>query len=156
FTVQEIGKTGQKCKVLKTWKTPEGKIAYQVQALDTGEVMTVVESGGVKNMSGVPSSNGSHTQAVATRIFHWGSDRKPPPGTPMPPIDVVQNMLSAFPKPEAKKMPSAEPVEVTKPTVLPRPEIPPPPVVVHAEPAKTGLFHWFSRSTEPPVTSLPP
>src|SRR5438874_11996789 len=49
FTVQEIGKTGQKCKVLKTWKTPEGKIAYQVQALDTGEVMTGVESGGVNN-----------------------------------------------------------------------------------------------------------
>src|SRR5438105_14002124 len=31
FTVQEPGKVGQKCKVLKTWKTADGKTAYQVQ-----------------------------------------------------------------------------------------------------------------------------
>ena len=34
FTVQEAGKVGQKCKILKSWKTPEGKTAYQVQAMD--------------------------------------------------------------------------------------------------------------------------
>src|SRR5438105_13032149 len=58
FTVQEMGKAGQKCKVLKTWKTPDGKTAYQVQALDTSEMMTIVESGPVKNLSASQAGNG--------------------------------------------------------------------------------------------------
>lgn len=32
ITVQEQGKLAQKCKILKTWKTPEGSTAYQVRA----------------------------------------------------------------------------------------------------------------------------
>src|SRR5258708_4788311 len=71
FTVQEAGKAGQKCKILKSWKTPEGKTAYQVQATDTGEMMTIVETGTVKNVAGGQSGNVSRAQAVATRIFHW-------------------------------------------------------------------------------------
>src|SRR5205823_5061004 len=69
FTVQEPGKVGQKCKVLKTWKTPDGKTAYQVQTANTGDMMTIVESGPVTNL---PASGGSQVHAVATRIFHWG------------------------------------------------------------------------------------
>src|SRR5438445_11780639 len=92
FTVQEAGKTGQKCKVLKAWKTPDGKTAYQVQALDTGEMMTIIENGSVKDLPGVQAGNGSRVQAVATRIFHWGMERMPPPGTPVPPIEDCRRM----------------------------------------------------------------
>src|SRR5438876_11062329 len=44
-TVQEGGKPAQRCRVLGSWKTSEGARAYKVKALDTGEIMTIVESG---------------------------------------------------------------------------------------------------------------
>src|SRR3954470_13641311 len=42
--VQELGRPPQRCKVLKTWQERDGGKAYQVQALDTGEMMTIAES----------------------------------------------------------------------------------------------------------------
>src|SRR5205823_6129333 len=69
ITVQEAGMPSHKCKVVKTWQTPEGATAYQVQALDSGEIMTIVESGPVKSVAG--SRPGTRVHAVATRIFHW-------------------------------------------------------------------------------------
>jgi len=89
ITVQEQGKLAQKCKILKTWKTPEGSTAYQVRALDTGEIMTIVESGPVTKLS--ESGPGSRIQAMATRIFHWGRGQTPPPGTPCAPSEYVQS-----------------------------------------------------------------
>ena len=69
MTVQETGKAGQKCKVMKTWQTPEGATAYQVQGLETGEIMTIVESGPITSTAG--SQPGTRLNAVATRIFHF-------------------------------------------------------------------------------------
>jgi hypothetical protein len=170
FTVQEAGKPGQKCKVLKTWKTHEGATAYQVQALDTGEMMTIVETGGVKNLPGI---QGSHAQAVATRIFHWGLERMPPAGTPTPPVEDMKRMPAALPDPEPKKLFSAERPEAAKPNPEPKlmaaehPEsIRPIPVrpevtrltttVTQPEPAKsTTLFPWLHRSAEPQVSQMP-
>ncbi len=43
-TVQEMGKPAQKCKVLKKWIEPDGAHAYQVQALETGEVLTIADA----------------------------------------------------------------------------------------------------------------
>src|SRR5438552_17966233 len=43
ITGQETGKPAQKCKLLKSWRTPEGAQAYQVQALDSGGLMTIAE-----------------------------------------------------------------------------------------------------------------
>lgn len=86
ITVQEPGKAAQKCKITKTWKTPEGTTAYLCQALDTGEIMTIVESG---PGTPAPGSSNSNTQARASRIFHWGRNRTPPEGTPMPPTEAV-------------------------------------------------------------------
>src|SRR5262249_37100253 len=54
-TVQEPGKAAQRCKVLTSWKTATGATAYKVRAVDTGELITIVESGPA---SSVPSSQG--------------------------------------------------------------------------------------------------
>jgi len=154
FTVQEAGRPGQKCKILKSWKTPEGKTAYQVQAMDTGEMMTIVETGTVKNLA--QSGNGSRAQAVATRIFHWGLERMPPAGTPMPPIEDLRKMPSALPDPEPKKMVSTDHLEAGKPPAPPRPEVTKVTTAISPEPAKRSrLFPWFSRTTEPQVSDMP-
>jgi hypothetical protein len=42
----------QKCKVVQAWKTPEGQAADQVQALDTGEMMTIVTTGEATTLAG--------------------------------------------------------------------------------------------------------
>src|SRR5262245_9173967 len=44
-TVQDLGKPGQKCRVLRSWRMPDGGSAYEVQSLESGEYMTVVEHG---------------------------------------------------------------------------------------------------------------
>ncbi|HXG13113.1 MAG TPA: hypothetical protein VNK04_25370, partial [Gemmataceae bacterium] len=82
ITVQEGDKPAQKCRVLKTWKTPEGNQALQVQAVDTGEMMTIIEEG-----PAVPTGSGltGRVRTMTTRIFHWGPHKTPPPGVPMPP-----------------------------------------------------------------------
>src|SRR5262249_48030902 len=44
ITVQEANRPAQVCRIVKSW--PEGgKMAYQVQAVDTGEMITIVEEG---------------------------------------------------------------------------------------------------------------
>jgi HEAT repeats len=96
-TVQEQGKPGQRCKLIRSWNTADGAKAYQVQALDTGEMITVVESGPVTTTSG--ARPGTRMQAVATRIFHWGKSPVPPAGAPMPPADLVQTSAQAAAQP---------------------------------------------------------
>ncbi len=145
FTVQEAGKAGQKCKVLKTWKTPDGKIAYQVQALNTGEMMTIVETGPSRDMVGTQVGNGSHAQAVATRIFHWGLERMPPPGTPVPPVEEFHTMPPSMSDSQPKKLASTEQPNTGK-SIAP----------TYSEPAKSSTFFpWFSRSTPPQPAPMP-
>src|SRR5262249_41240961 len=79
-TIQEGGKPAQRCRVLRTWQQPDGSRAHQVQALDTGEMMTVEESGVASTAT---NQKGLQVKAVTTRIFHWG----PAPNTPHPPPD---------------------------------------------------------------------
>jgi hypothetical protein len=83
ITVCEPGKPEQKCRVLRTYTTPEGNTAHEVKALDSGEVMTIVESGpglspalpGV--VPGLPveadKGLGSRLRAATSRIFRRGS-----------------------------------------------------------------------------------
>jgi hypothetical protein len=161
FSVREPGKTGQKCKVIRSWKTPEGKTAYQVQALDTGEMMTIVETGEATNQSLYQAGNRLRVQAVASRIFHWGSDRRPPPGTPLPPIETVQTMPSAAPRPEVAKMASMAHPDPAKPPASAQSEPTKPLVPAHTESSKsTATLPWLSRTTETRVTqtqtALPP
>jgi hypothetical protein len=89
ISVQEMDRPALKCRIIRMWHTAEGAMAYQVQALDTGEVLTVVES------APLPTEPGSRVRAVATRIYHWGRNGQPPAGTPMPPPDQVAGVIDA-------------------------------------------------------------
>ncbi len=123
ITVQEAGKAPQKCKVLRAWQTAAGTMAYEVKALDTGEVMTLEESGPAAPPVAAPA--GSHLKALATRIFHWGKNGTPPDGTPMPPGEMVQY---AGPVPGAGHL---QPTPYSGlPVVVNQPVPPPPPVTL--------------------------
>jgi hypothetical protein len=78
MTVREEGKPPQRCKLLKTWHEADGSTAFQVQAVDSGELITIVQSGSA------PTESGGH-KTVASRIFHWGPENKPSAQTPVPP-----------------------------------------------------------------------
>jgi hypothetical protein len=78
LTVQEAGKGPQRCKLLKSWRNSNGSTAYQVQAVATGEIMTLTEDPRPQGTSGT----GSRT--LATHIFHW-KNNVPPREVPAPP-----------------------------------------------------------------------
>ena len=88
-TIQEAGKPAQKCRVMARWQTPEGSPACQMQAIETGEILTIVEIG--------PASGGA--KSVATRIYHWGKNTTPPAGVPVPPTVRDPVVLAATPAP---------------------------------------------------------
>ena len=71
-TVGDLGKPGQKCRVLKTWTMPNGHPAYQVQALDTGELITIEESA-----SAAAAPRAGLFNPHEMRIFHWGGEAEP-------------------------------------------------------------------------------
>jgi hypothetical protein len=78
MTVQEAGKPAQRCRVVKWWVNDKGSKVWQVEALDTHEIMTIVA--GSAPIVGEPS----HARSLKTTIFHW-RDRTPPPDAPLPP-----------------------------------------------------------------------
>jgi hypothetical protein len=143
FSVLEPGKAIQKCKVIQAWETPEGQSAYQVQALDTGEMMTIVTTGEATNQSVYQAGKRLAVQAVPSRIFHWGSDWKRPPGTPMPPT-----LARAAPRPEVAKMTSAvqQPAKLTAPAQSKATKLP---LAARTGSTRSTIpFPWFSRASE--------
>ncbi|MBI3410570.1 MAG: HEAT repeat domain-containing protein [Planctomycetes bacterium] len=80
MTVHENGKA-LRCRVMTTWRTQDGKTAYQLQVVDTGEMMTIEEDG----QPTMVSSNQSNVRAMPMRIYRWGKSQTPPPGVPVPP-----------------------------------------------------------------------
>lgn len=85
ITVQELNRPAQQCRIVRTWVQADGSQAHQVQAVDTGEMMTIVESGAVA----MPAAPGRpRVRSVATTIFHWGRSSRPPRGSPIPPVPV--------------------------------------------------------------------
>jgi hypothetical protein len=98
-TLQEQGKPAHKCKIIKSWQTKEGGKAFLVTALDTGEKMTIVESGPITS---VPGGDPNHRQqAMASRIYHWGRGNTPPAGAPIPPIETTVVSSSTSPAKDA-------------------------------------------------------
>jgi hypothetical protein len=81
LTIQEAGKSPQKCKVVQTWRTSDGHQAYQVRALDTGEMMTITEK------AATAGAYGAKPQGIAMQIYHWGSMHISPPNVPAPASD---------------------------------------------------------------------
>lgn len=79
MVVHENGKS-TRCRVLESWQLPDGRVAHLLEALDTGERITIVDD---QLPSGEHMTN---PRAMPKRIFSWGLGRKTPPeGSPIPP-----------------------------------------------------------------------
>ena len=87
MTVHENGKS-QRCKIIRTWRTPEGSNAYQLQVLETREMITVVEDGPSSSIQDASQKN--KVKSLSMSIFHWGRDQQTaPPGVPTAPKDAL-------------------------------------------------------------------
>ncbi len=149
ITVREEGKSPQRCQIVKTWHEPNGVPVYQVRAVDSGEVMTIVGS--------PPSSSTGTARAMTTRIFHWNGDSKPPAGAPIAPAQTVArptqspSPLNLAPTPQPRPIATAtrtpEPPSLSPIAQPPATTKPQPPVVV-AQPTP-GI-----RSNPPALTPL--
>jgi hypothetical protein len=107
ITVREEGKPPLRCRVLKIWSQTDGVLAFQVRAVETGEMLTVVGS--------APSSGDEKKgQAVSTRIFHWGANSTPPAGAPVPPSSATVSRPA--PTPQLTATPTALPKSQTQST----------------------------------------
>ncbi len=136
ITVREEGKPPQRCKLLKSWREPNGVPAFQVQAVDSGELMTIVGSG--------PPAQAGNPRAMSTRIFHWGSGNKPPAGSPTPPASASAMVPQRITPPVSMPRPTppaltAQTPNPSRPSVVstppPAPRIVTPPIVSTVQPA---------------------
>lgn len=93
ITVQEPGKPPQQCRVLREWKMNDGNWAKEVQALDTGEIMTIVDAGSI--MEKPEAYPTIRQQGRSSSVIRWGRDRTPPSGTPMPPLAPASAVAAA-------------------------------------------------------------
>jgi hypothetical protein len=163
-TVQEPGRPPMRCRLLRRWQMGQGCYACQMQCLDNGEMMTIVEDGPVTPVPGAPP--GSRVRAVASRIFHWGRYNTSPQGAPVPPMEVIPPTVVAGPV-------RGDFVVCPTPIVMEGAPFPPgmvQEVVIEQAPPRPGLFSrlagsirgMFSKSpsapTEPPAqaTQAPP
>src|SRR5581483_8442648 len=78
LTVNEPGQPPLRCRVVQSWTEPNGSRAFQVQAISSGEMLTVVATA---HAEGAPKPG----KPVATRIYHWADGKSSPPGAPVPP-----------------------------------------------------------------------
>src|SRR5438067_2258672 len=104
ITVNEPGQAGLRCRLLKTWTEPDGGKAYLVQAVDTQELITVVDSEGVSRKT--PAAG----EAISMHIYHW-LGTTPPPEAPMPPSSArvfgqATNVPASSKVPVATKVPA--------------------------------------------------
>jgi HEAT repeats len=117
ITLQEKDKPGQPCRLVRSWTKPDGMHVYQVQALQTGEMMTVVEHGQLA-LPGAPGRPA--VRAVTTTIYHWGKANRPPAGAPLPPQGpIVQVSMPPSESTPARPLP---PGPQTLPPMHPVPE----------------------------------
>ena len=79
MVVHENGKS-TRCKVMETWQLPDGRVAHLLQALETGEMITIVDE------NSPTAETIKNPRAMPKRIFAWGLGRRTPPeGSPLPP-----------------------------------------------------------------------
>jgi HEAT repeats len=104
MTVQETDKPPLKCRLLKSWHLADGAKAYLVQAVATGEMLTVVPP---------VAAPGEPAKTVAMRIYHWGAEGKSPPGAPLAPADATVLGTPAPPSALASAAPHAKPAAGT-------------------------------------------
>jgi HEAT repeats len=78
MVVHENGRS-TRCRVMETWQLPDGRVAQLLQAVETGEMITIVDE---------PNTNPDvkNARAMPKRIFTWGEGRRTAPeGSPIPP-----------------------------------------------------------------------
>jgi hypothetical protein len=132
--IREAGKPPQKCRVLKCWKDRDGNQVCQVQAVDSGEMMTIQDPHPTPGIPPVRTLLGS-------RLFHWGADSTPPSGTPQAPSDAT---VLASPKPATRpsllnRMFASSRPRVTTAVVQAEPSADKPTVVATSEPPKAQV-----------------
>ncbi len=170
ITVSESGRPGQKCRVVKWWTDARGQRNLQVESLVNGEVMTIVETGAPVMMSAPADAAAEKPRSIGTLIFHWGKDRHPPAGTPVPPEVVMAGPaqktmpVTTIVETQPEKKPGflgrmfhhdAPPTVVTsaetKTTVMEPAKTPDKKVASAVEPAKTGDWRqsWGKTETKP-------
>jgi hypothetical protein len=76
LVVHENGRS-IRCRLLETWQLSDGRMAQLVEAMQTGELITLLSEPAVQPADG---------RTMPTRIFLWGAGRRfPPEGSPIPP-----------------------------------------------------------------------
>jgi hypothetical protein len=83
-TIQEVGRPPLRCKLVKSWYEADGSRSLQVRAVDTGEMISIFQSGPHGFTPGDEKS-----KPLASRIVHWGPASHPPAGTPDAPPDAT-------------------------------------------------------------------
>ena len=84
MTVFENGRE-LRCRVIAGWRTASGAHAYQLNALATGETLTLVEDGPPSSFQGKTGK----MCALSMKIYHWGRLQTSPAGAPVPPTHVI-------------------------------------------------------------------
>jgi hypothetical protein len=79
----QVGDPPQKCRVLASWRMQDGRQAYDVQALDTGEKMTLYE------VAETRAGSGGVLAKLRMRIAHWGHELTRPASFPAPPASTA-------------------------------------------------------------------
>lgn len=94
LTVQELDRPAQRCRIVKSWRQPDGSRAFQVESVNGGGTMTIVESAAPSG----PGAPGA-PRALKTRIYHWGPGNMPPPEAPKAPAGEEVGRLTPRPAP---------------------------------------------------------
>jgi hypothetical protein len=135
INVSEEGKPTQRCKLLRSWREPNGVPAFLVQAVGSGEMMTIVAT--------APKGAGGDPREMTTRIFRWGQDNKPPAGAPVPPPTAT--VLTTRPQPVVERKPPTPPPQAIRPA----------PVAVSPRPTQTAVTVQKPAPAPAPVPSKP-
>ncbi len=104
-TLRETGKPALKCRVLKCWIDKDGCKVCEVQAVDGGERLTIVE----KKATGDGTSS-TGTKAPVTQVYHWKASDTPPKGAPVaPPAAIVVGVAVPAVKAASTTPPASKP-----------------------------------------------
>lgn len=140
ITVREQGKPPQRCKLVKSWRELNGTPVFQVQAVESGEMMTILGSS--------PSAPGGDPRAMSTRIFRWGNSNKPPVGAPQAPGTAAAKAAPSTPPALPKTNPMATPQLAKTPQSTPMP-------VISRKPETASTSKVGSALTTLPVVKTP-
>src|SRR5205085_4875129 len=132
------------CQVLKAWRQPNGAMAYQVRAADTGEVLIVIENGPPRPVTTLPPT--MPPPAAPATTGHAVEHR------PVPTSDIRTPARGYLDRPYAavpQELRTPLPTEESQPSVA-SPALPVPAPMVHwGQPRPTG-----DRPTMPGVARV--